>query len=97
MTKGNDYMVTVTDPLTAIISGLAIICCVLVSRSYWKTRNTDAFVWVMVTLFWYISIYKNPLRESKWEKFRTDEKPYNDIYHKMEMYVKYFGEQTKEI
>ncbi len=45
----------------------------------------------------YISIYKNPLRESKWEKFRADEKSYNDIYHKMEMYVKYFGEQTKEI
>lgn len=44
----------------------------------------------------YISIYKNPSRESKWDKFRVDEKPYNDTYHKMSMYVKFFEEQTKE-
>jgi hypothetical protein len=40
----------------------------------------------------YISIYKNPSRESKWDNFRVDEKPYNDTYHKMDMYIKYFGE-----
>jgi len=40
----------------------------------------------------YISIYKNPSRESKWDKFRVDEKPYNDAYHKMDFYIKFFGE-----
>lgn len=45
----------------------------------------------------YISIYDKPSRESKWEKFRVDEKPYNDTYHKMDMYLKYFGEKTKEM
>ena len=42
-------------------------------------------------------IFDNPSRESKWEKFRCDEKPYNDTYHKMDMYIKFFGEQTKEM
>ncbi len=40
----------------------------------------------------YVCIYENPSRESKWEKFRVDEKPYNDTYHKMDMYIKFFGE-----
>lgn len=41
----------------------------------------------------YVSIYDSPLRVSKWEKFRADVKPYNDTYHKMDMYIKFFGKQ----
>jgi hypothetical protein len=44
----------------------------------------------------YVSIYENPSRESKWDKFRVDAKPYNDTYHKMDMYIKFFGEQMEE-
>jgi hypothetical protein len=37
----------------------------------------------------YVGIYDNP--KSKWEKFRVNVKPYNDTYHKMDMYIKFFG------
>ncbi len=45
-------MATMKDPTTAIISVLTIICCVLASRHYWKVKNSDAFLWVLVTFFW---------------------------------------------
>lgn len=40
----------------------------------------------------YVSIYENPSRKSKWDKFIVDEKPYNDTYHKMDIYIRFFGE-----
>lgn len=37
-----------------------------------------------------ITIVKNSSRSSKWEIFRVDEKPYNDIYHSVDI-PKYFS------
>lgn len=41
-----------------------------------------------------ISIYRKPSKPSKWNEFRIDEKPYNDAYHSLILYLKdkkYFG------
>lgn len=45
-------MATINDPTTFIIAGLTIICCVGAFRIYWKAKNTDAIMWVLVTFFW---------------------------------------------
>jgi len=45
-------MVKIVDPTTAIISGLTIICCIFACRNYWRVKNSDAFMWVIVTFFW---------------------------------------------
>lgn len=53
-------MVTVTDPVRTIITGLLIICCLLALRHNWKVKNTDAFMWVLVTFFLCIdALYKS--------------------------------------
>jgi len=53
-------MLKVADPFVAIISGLTIICCIIAFKHYWKVKNTDAFMWVMVTFFWCIgTLYKS--------------------------------------
>jgi hypothetical protein len=49
--KGYEYMVILTDLIKAIITGLIIICCILAAKNYWKVKNTDAFMWVLVALF----------------------------------------------
>lgn len=61
--RRNKYMVTVTDPIEVIIAGLTIVYCVLVSKYYWKVKNTDAFMWVLVTFFWCVwMLYTNHYR-----------------------------------
>lgn len=54
-------MTTIKDPITAIIAGLTIICCILAFRHFWKVRNTDACMWVIVSFFLSISIISKSL------------------------------------
>ena len=55
-------MVTIIDPTLAIIAGLTIFCCGLVLRKYWKAKNTDAFIWVIVTFFWCVDALSRSIR-----------------------------------
>lgn len=55
-------MVTIIDPTITIIAGLTIICCLVAFRHYWKVKNTDAFMWAMVTFFWCIGALSRSLQ-----------------------------------
>lgn len=53
-------MVTIIDPITVIIAGLTIICCIVGFRIYWREKNTDACMWVLATFFWCVgTLYKS--------------------------------------
>jgi hypothetical protein len=60
--KGDKYMVILTEPIKAITTGLIIICCILAAKNYWKVKNTDAFMWVLVALFLCVDDLSRSLR-----------------------------------
>ncbi len=47
-------MVTLIDPELAIVAGLSLVLDLFMSRHYWKTKNTDAFLWVLIASVWCI-------------------------------------------
>jgi hypothetical protein len=58
----NKYMVTITDPIRTTMIGLLIICCILGARNYWKVKNTDAFMWVLVAFSLCVDALYKPLQ-----------------------------------
>ena len=55
-------MVEIIDQMLTIIAGLTILCCCVAFRIYWKDKNTDAFMWVLVTFFWCVGALSKSLQ-----------------------------------
>jgi hypothetical protein len=55
-------MVTVIDPEMAMVSGLSLVLDLFMSRHFWKVKNTDAFLWVLIASIWCLIAFSRSLQ-----------------------------------
>lgn len=55
-------MVIVIDSEMAMVSGLSLVLDLVASIHYWKVKNTDAFIWVLVASIWCLIAFSRSLQ-----------------------------------
>lgn len=73
-----------------------IICDTFILLGYNHDRTNIDFVWIVPNENWKneIKIHKDAIKTSKYDRFKVDPKPYNDVYYSLMEHLKnkkYFG------